>query len=389
MIQTHRTYKVKESDTLADIAKYHSIDVQELIAYHNERAEFHQKIRNRIPDFLQEIILPPEGYTVKNGKEVWRKENGHEPNVLAEPFTGKLSCKPSQKDLCYGVLKTIKNGEKESTIKYETSVRIYPKDNDNERFVSVDITSKTYINDEEPGLVADELALACTEVLYPIIFIVDKNARILEIQNHDEILNRWKKQKATKLKYYEGDVALNYFESFEQTLIDKELSLYYLKNDWFLHLYFNTLLYSTYLPENKEKAVAITFPIIPNTAPVAFKVKKKAKIFKKNNRIRIDVKGTCSDKRSKDELERKLFFPSVVLEESSIIGKYRTVCFLKPNNNRIQSAFLECELELTKPKYASISISAIDETSESETRHPEFIKKQYESKPSFWKSLFS
>lgn len=389
METTLRTYKVKENDTINSIAKKHGLETQELIAYHNKRAEPIKQIRNRIPDFLREISLPPEGYILKDGKEIWADDNQPEPNNIKELFVGMLYNQPYQKDLCYGVLKTIKSGNKEQTIKYNISVRFYPEDEDGEYHVSIDIISKTFINDVEPDLIADELALSCTEVLYPVLFKIDKNTKLLEIQNHKEILNRWEKQKATKLKYYEGDIAQNYFDLFEQTLIDKELCFHYLKNDWFLHLYFNTI-YSYYLPEVKQINETVLFPIIPNTLPIEFEVKKSAKSFTKNNRIRIDSKGVCSDKRSKSDIDQKLYFPSSASNLPTVKGNYRTLYFLKPESNKIQSAFLECDVEISKPKYVSISISEIDGDQESENkRHPKSIKKQYENKKSFWKSLFS
>jgi len=384
-----RTYKVKENDTIKGVAETYGLEIQELIAYHNKRAPSHDQIRKRIPDFLREIILPTEGYILKDGKEVWANPNIEEPNNLNKPFTGKLLHQPFSKDLCYGVLKTIKSTNKEQTIKYETSVRFYPKDQDGSYYVSIDITSKTYINDKEANLIADEMALSCTEVLYPLVLKIDKNVQLIEIQNHGQILNRWEKQKKTKLKYFEGEIAKNYFQRFEETLIDESLCLHYLKNDWFLYLYFNKI-YRTYFPDSKQKDEIITFPIIPNTASVEFKVNTSAKIFNKNSRLRIDTKGICNDKRSKQELEQKQFFSTLFLDKPSTKGKFRTIYFLKPNNHKIESAFLECSLELNKSKYVSISISEIDSNLESENkRHPKLIKHQHENKKSFWRSIFS
>lgn len=390
MIQVNRTYKIKDNDTIENIANILGLDIKELINYHNKRAESHEQIRNRIPDFLREIIIPKDGYVLKDGKEIWGNKNIAEPITIDEIFTGKLKSKPYEKDLFYGVLKTIKSGKKETTIAYQKSVRFYPKDEFGINYVSVDVTSKTFINNEEPSLVAEELALSCTKILYPIVFQIDKNCNILEIQNHQEILNRWKKQKVKNLDYYKGDTAKNYFESFEETITDKELCLYYLKNDWFYNLYFNTI-YSTYVSEAKQKQETVTFPIISHTAGVEFTIKKEAKISEQNKRVRIDAKGFCSDKRTKTELESKLFFPSLVSNLPSIKGNYRTRYFLKPDNHKIQSAFLECSLELNKPKYVSISVSEITDISKIDrgSRHLKSIKQQEEKKPSFWKSIFS
>jgi len=357
--QIYRTYKVKKRDTIFSIANNNNLDCYELIDYHNKRAENHEKIKGRLPDFLKEVILPPEGYTLKNGKEVWTLENLQEPNVLQESYFGKLRFKPYNKDLSYGVLKKIKNGVKENTIKYNVNIRFYPTDKFGMQTVSVNIiNSKIFINDQEPSLVADELAVTCTEILYPIVFQLDKNANLIEIQNHKDILKRWQKQKKTKLKYYQGKTAQDYINSFEQTINDKGLCLFYLKNDWFYHLYFNEI-YSVYA-NDLLKEDKVFFPIIPNTNPIMFNVKKSANKFIKTNKIKIDIKGACSDNRSKEELVNKIYYPAFYTKNRpSVKGNYRCMYILKPDNNTIQHAFLESSLELNSLKQISISISEI------------------------------
>jgi len=198
-------------------------------------------LQKRIPMFLREIILPPEGFIIKDGKEIWASDTTEEPSVLNEPFIGMLKPLPIEKKLSYGVLKTIKNGDKENTIKYETDLLFYPENEFGERYVSLDIVSKTFINDQEPSLIIDELAVLCNEVLYPIVLQIDKNVIPLDINNHEEILKKWKNYKETKLKNYQGETAESYIALFEQKISDKDLCLHFLKNDWFFQLYFNKI----------------------------------------------------------------------------------------------------------------------------------------------------
>ncbi|WP_289044017.1 hypothetical protein [uncultured Olleya sp.] len=388
MIKTLRTYKIKEKDTINKVAEQHGLDTQELIEYHNQRAESHEQIKNRIPTFLQEIILPPKGYIIKNGKEVWATPNEPEPNILKEPYLGRLSRKFEETDLFYGVLKTIKNGDIENTIKYEKRVKFYPKNEINERYVLIDIVSKVFINDKEPDLVADELALKCTEVLYPLILQTDYNNKLLNIKNHDEILKRWKKHKSKVLNYYSGETAKKYVSLFEETLTNKDVCFHYLKNDWFFQLYFNKV-FTTYIKETQQKPEIINFPIVPNTKAVAFETKRKANTFLKTNKIRIDIKGECLDKRNKNELESKIHFPaSTYKRKQTVKGMLRILYFLEPATNITESAFLECELELTKKKYVSISISKTSGDTYLKKKE-ELGKQQSKTKKPFWKSIFS
>ena len=66
---------------------------------------------------------------------------------------------------------------------------------------------------------------------------------------------------------------------------------------------------------------------------------------------------------------------------------------MKPTNHKIQHAYLECDLELSKPKKVSISISEMDKiVNKEEIRHSEYIIEKEESKEgkkTFWKSIFS
>ncbi|MGO3183391.1 MAG: LysM peptidoglycan-binding domain-containing protein [Aequorivita sp.] len=390
MPNIYRTYKVKPQDTLSSIAQAYNLDLEELKAYHNKRAPIQDEVLLRLPQYLKEIILPPEGFILKDGKEIWANKDEAEPEVLKEEFHGKLQFTAPLNDIAYGVLKTIKNGKKESTIKYKLSLRFYPKDADNDRFVSVDKISKTFINDEEPSLMADEMALACTDVLYPILFEIDSNGRLLNIHNHSEILKRWKNKRSNELQYFQGEVAENYFDLFEKSLEEKEYLFHKLQSDWFFIGYFNDI-YSVYDNQtNIEKEIG--FPILPHTKGVAYVIDQRAENFSVNNRIKIFLKGKCSDLRSKTELESKIYFPSIEAEEKNTVdGDFKGSYFLDPKDNSIQFAYIFCNLELSEQKSMAITISKINVTDEDEVaRHPKTIMEREETeKKTFWKSIFS
>ena len=67
MLPIYRTYQVKPKDTLASIAKAHELDMEELKAYHNE-GPVQDQIQLRLPPYLKEFILPPEGFILKMEK---------------------------------------------------------------------------------------------------------------------------------------------------------------------------------------------------------------------------------------------------------------------------------------------------------------------------------
>ncbi len=385
----YRTYQLKPQDTLASIAQEYNLDLEELKAYHNQRVPIQDEIRLRLPEYLKEIILPPEGFILKDGKETWANRNEAELEILKEEFHGKLRFTPSINDLTYGILKTINNGKKKSTITYKISLRFYPRDADGDLFVSVDKISKIFINDEEPALMADEMAIACTDVLYPILFEIDANGRLLNIHNHKEILKRWEKKRENELQYFQGEVAEKYFNLFEESLQEKEYLLHKLQSgDWFFKTYFNEI-YSVY--DNRTNiGKEIGFPILPNTKDVAYTIDQWAEKFSVNNRIKIFLNGKCSDLRNVIELESKIFFPSMDSEETNTVdGDFKGSYFLDPKDNSIQFAYIYCDLELSEPKSMAISISKTNVTDDEVARHPKTIMEREEKeKKSIWKSIF-
>ncbi len=382
-----QTYKVKPTDTLASIAKSLNLDEDELKGYHNDKSHLDNRILFSIPEHVTEIVVPPKGFVLKNGKETWADDDQDQPTLFKLSYNGRFSNTNYKGDLCYGIFKTIQSGTNTNTIKYNIDIRFYPRNKAGKFYVSIDLVSKTYINNEEPDLVADELALACTKTLYPIVFQVTKEGLLLEIQNHNDILSRWEKQKVKNLKYYKGEVAEKYFQLFEQTLMDKNVLFHFLQNDWFYQLYFNTI-YTTY-NGNYELERSLDFPILPNTKSVQFHIRQEVDAYLKNKHIKVELKGKCCDPRSKIDLEKGQYFPSENENISPVDGNYRALYFLHPKTKKIQSAFLECNLKLKKEKSISLSISEIEDTIDKNKRHPDSIIEPKEKKNSFLKKLFS
>lgn len=388
----YRTYKVKHEDTLESIAEENGLDIEELKEYHNKKANSYDQIDTRLPDFLLEIILPPKGYGVKNGKEVWLNENEADPKLLSVSFGGRLHYEVKDEKVYYGILKTIQSGSNEATIiSYKVSIHFHPVDQENNRYVTIDRFSKTFINDQEPDLIADELALSCTAVLYPIILKVDANRLITDIYNYEEILTRWREQKTKKIEYYKGEIAEKYFQLFEASLLTKDYLLKSLKNDWLFATYFNAI-YKSYNTKSGIKN-AVEFPIVPNTKPVQYEVDQKAIEFIQNKRIKIEMKGKCFDKRSKADFRNKANFPSFTKRNESTKGQYRALYFLEPYTHSIQSAYVNCNLDLDIPKSVSISVSMLDnQPNINSNKKSDFIEEENQNddkKKSFWKSLFS
>jgi len=258
----------------------------------------------------------------------------------------------------YGVLKTIQSDDKETTIKYKISIHFHPKDEENNTYVTIDIESETFINDIQPDLIAEELALACSSTLYPLVLKVDAHRLVQSICNHEEILKRWEHKKNNELTYYQGETVEAYLNLFEASLKSKRHLLGCIKNDWLFAAYFQDI-YTIY-GINDSKMRQTNFPIVPSAAGVQYDVKQKASQFVKDNRIKIEVKGLCSDLRTKADFKNKARFSSAITNQPTVNGKYRALYFLESETHTIQTAYVQCSLTVDAPKEITVSISKIN-----------------------------
>ena len=381
MSSKHNTYKIQQNDTVNSIAKELDLDVEELKEYHNNKSNFDDRLPFiGIPEHLKEIIIPNTGFGLKDGKEIWLGK-GEPIRVKRIQYNGDLSCAFFVGNWSYGIVKTIKNGAKTNTIAYTVNLNYYVTDNI--RYVSVDMISDTFINDKEPDLIVDELAIGCTKTLYPIIIELSSNGTLNTLENHNDIMERWQKTKKQLSKYYKGDIVKQYLQHFEGVIKDESLLLHYLQNDWFFYFYFDNI-YKGYTNYKKEYIKKV--PIIPFTAAVDYQVTQTLHPYLENNYIRIESNGYCIDKRNISDLENKHHFPSNYNHESNIEGNYRAIHMLNKQTARIKYLFVESSLKLNKEKQMSISISEIENTiPEEELRHTKSIHSKI--KPPWWYKL--
>ncbi|GAA3508389.1 hypothetical protein GCM10022393_19360 [Aquimarina addita] len=374
------------------IAKDNNLNAEELKAYHNSRVEIYEQIENRLPFTLQFVVLPPDGYILENGKEVWGNKDEPEPETVITQFYGKLDRETPENELIYGVLKTIQSGEKETIIKYKVSVRFYPENEETYNYVTVNLISKIFINDQVADLIADQMAVDCIESIYPVILKIDRNGLLEDVVNHEDILQRWEKQKKKKLQYYQGRIAIAYFKLFEQTLQEKELFFSYLQKDWFFKAFFHNI-YSVYRDNDIDNY--IDFSIIPNTKDVEYNVAKVANKVLKNNRMRIEIKGKCSDARNKTELTNGAYFHiEDNKQKKPVKGTFRAIYFLSPKTHKIDSLYMSCNLKLDEYKSGTITISEITDTTLEKNHQSLFLEEDTngeneDKKSSFWKRIFS
>ncbi len=386
MSYQYRVHIIQENETLDSIAKKYNLDKEELKNYHNKHANLKQRILITGDFNSNEIIIPPKGFTIKEGELVWlgkgREQKVHLGNknkLFNKSYVGYKS---------YGILKRIITPEGEQNIKYEIEFKYYPITKKGNQYISVDKISKTYINDKEPEFIIDELAIKCTDILYPLILHVDENNRFKTIQNHEELLKRWEIEKPKLLHYYTGEVAQNYIIEYENVLMDLKLLNHYIQKDWLYAAYF-TDIYLCY-QNNFQIVDHCEFPVIPTIENVSFEVTKSLHRYHINDTIKIESKGKSIDFRNIYDIEHGTY-TNLSDQKAEVIGSYWSNHLLNTTDHKIQGYYLEIELKLTIPKRISISISEIENKQlEEEKRHLDIITDpKLSEEKSIWKSIFT
>ncbi|NDV70006.1 hypothetical protein [Dysgonomonas sp. 25] len=356
----HPKYRVKKTDTITVITELFGIAEEIWKRYHNNMCRLDDVIKDNLPEYLEEIYLLPE---------LWDRVK--ELNVVEESISkvvaisqqvsfgygNTLLMKFYPETFAYKVTLLLINGPKENKIEYHVSIKWIEKQED-VFLLEINKLYETYkINKQKPDLVADELAIKVASVLYPLELAVTRKDGIIDINNVEEIQKRWDKTKEEILNYNEGEIVEKYISLNEKVLKDEDALLNSLRNDWFLHAYFNDI-YQTYTSGYSINNI-INVPFILDTEGIEYSVQQTIhKDLDRNGHINIIIKGEVSDTRSIDDLENKLEYnryPS----ESPLKGEYDALYIIEPEFNTIEEIKLNTKLDLEYQKIIDIHIVKI------------------------------
>ncbi|NHN27601.1 hypothetical protein FIA58_018120 [Flavobacterium jejuense] len=347
----YKKYKIQKGDTLQSVSEKLDKTTHEVKNFHNVFCDSDEYIGVTFPKGLKELYI----YPTYNEKELSL--------IPKVPFDDafKLSLKPTQNKINYGVMYTIKSGNEENTLKFEVSV-IYKGKNEKDNLVfEVDKISKTFINDEEVNTIADELAIKTSDVLYPLEVNITEEGKWIGVNNYKEINKRWEQIKEKILDEYEGEWVERYLLLNEKTLGNEDDLLGSLQKDWFLNSYFNTIY--VYYSHKFKFQTSTTFPILSNCKSVSYDIEQKIEEYlDEYNLIRIEQKGELKEERSKADLENEMNIPyyGVLYPNRDIAkGNYRSLYFLNGKTNLIESLFLECSIELEVMKEIQVVVSLL------------------------------
>lgn len=355
----HPQYKIKATDTLSKITDIFGVEERIWKRYHNNMCTLDDIIGDNLPMHLKEIYLLPE---------LWDKETDFNKSIIEIAsdrsfqkiklgYDNTLLMKFSPNSFTYKVsIKTDSNNQT-NQIDYNVSIK-WIQQEDLIHTIQINKLPETYkINGMEADLIADELAIKTASVLYPLELLVTYQDGIIGVNNVEEIQKRWINIKRNILDYNEGKIIEKYLRLTEKSIKDEQTLLFSLRNDWFVHAYFNDI-YQTYTTKY-ETENQIKVPFIFNTDGVVYKVKQKInKDLDKEGCVNIALHGKPSDTRSIIDLESKLDYERYP-SESPLIGNYDANYILDPEFNTINEVKINAELELSNSKIVDIHITKI------------------------------
>lgn len=249
MNKLHPKYEIKEGDTIQIITERFGIGKDVWLRYHNNMCRLDQVIRDILPNDLGEIYLLPELWNnagILNAPEPLASEyNENTPIVLHN--RNVLFFVPVNINNKYGVVLNLGKDQ----IHYEIECKYIGKIAEDIFQIELNRT-QVYINNQEPDLKLYELADQMAKAVYPLVLNIDKNRKIIRINNHDEILLRCEDARKKMSQYYVGEKAEKYLEIFGRNCSNPVALINRIEQELFFQLYFLPI-QGIYNDQNEKK----------------------------------------------------------------------------------------------------------------------------------------
>ena len=332
-------HPIKENDTIESVAQHFGITTNYLQLVHNLNVDVYDKIKNIsgfFPSHLKEIFIDENTY-----QSFIERENEKRPKN--SPI---LEYKPIKNKTIYNVFYTFSDDEEQTNISFQTSIEgLENNPKINGYIVQINRTSITLLNNEEPELVIDELALATAKVIYPLQIILNYRGKFVGINNYEEIVKRWEIVKENIRDNFESEQTENYIISTGATLQSKETLLASLKKDWFLNAYFSEIYINYYSKYKINKT--INFPVVSDFEDSKYSiVQEMNKYSDDESQLTISQAGLIDNETNKNNED---LIP--------INGAFESKYLLDPLDRSIKKLTLQCTLDYITPKKLSIAIT--------------------------------
>lgn len=243
----HPKYIIKQNDTLDIITRKFGIEENIWKQYHNNNCSFSDIIHEDIPIHLEKIFLLPSLWDrelILNRPNFSEEKEKCDSHFITLAYQNTLYLKNIIQEQAQGVKITIQNHTKIESIKYIIALKWLGKTDD---FFEVEVKQpqSLYINNKEADLKVDQLAVNTYKKIFPIIFQINRNGKIIGISNFKEIEQRWKNSIEEIKKYRFGEALDKYLRLCSYSLKDERILLQKLEQNYFIFSYFLGI-YQTY-----------------------------------------------------------------------------------------------------------------------------------------------
>ncbi|MFV0346489.1 MAG: hypothetical protein ACK5IQ_09635 [Bacteroidales bacterium] len=290
----NRKYICTFHDTLEEVATRFGYKKYDLQDYHNAHCALDKRIVSDVGSGV-EIILPPEGFTLKEGGKI----DINELKLVQSGMDGTIYFKPYNLDRTYGVVIKRSEGDKTTQLHYKIHFR-FVRMTKNDTFEIEIEKQQVYINNQAPDLIAEQLAEECGSVLYPLRLEIARSAKILSITNVDKIEERWKNRRNKILKYYNSYITKRIVAEMDTACKSHQKLLQSIKNNLFFSLYFSNL----YIAHGEDFVANYNrdIPLDQFEAPFDYSITQSLLPYQtKSNKVKLVAGGSYADTNTKSQ----------------------------------------------------------------------------------------
>lgn len=197
-----------------------------------------------------------------------------------------LKWSPAPFNRWFGVAFDFITAERQSRVSFEVHVENVGMLSDGSYHFRVNRDKHIFIDDYEPDLVIDEIAVKCSEFIYPLDIQVSTEGVWTGRTIHAELIKRWPDFKQKMLDEYNGGYIVHYLNKMEENVLDHKKFSKALEKDLFLTLFFRS---TAAIFRQKEPVKTSLFPLVPTET--AFYYEITAEINVEEDRITAKLRG--------------------------------------------------------------------------------------------------
>ena len=283
------------------------IEVKQAFQFHNSYCDDANKCMS-----LKDV---PSQFFSPKGLDLEIMKRNHPTNTIPEELAqlNPLSF--------HGIYKVIEH-ENSHTLRYHMKIAVNKEDED---YIIQYSTSGFHLNDEEEQGKMAQVALKCMESVEPIQLRCGEKFNHIRLDNHSEILSKWKVALPQLKEVYIDEYAFKYFEQFENNISDYNYFFERFSRQLPLQLVFA-------LPFSQQNE-ALSLSTIHSSNPVSHKIIEKRSEDKFQFKS-IKINGIATDQRSYEHIKFNLDVP--IESGRSFRGKFSYELDINPDNTQVQ-----------------------------------------------------